>query len=528
MLITGCRGSRATNVVGGTDRWPQTVSAIRGRQPSCELRYASRDADPGDGGRHYECASNGVMQGHDSLTDAGVSRMSRYALQHAAIPLGLFLFSLILHIAVTGVAVGFTTLESGSDEEEYFQRALLLYEHQRFDGLLRTPLWPAMLAGLWLLTGPSIVAGKILNALLGALIPVGVYFLCKGWLGRRSSVVAALLVALLPTLLAIDATLYSETPANVGFIWTNVLLMRAVRCTLSSADRPAMFRPGYWIAFGVAVALVNLIKPAYVLWLVFLVILGSWRYRRMFLKWMGAVLVSILAFCLVMGPWWIRNAHASGGHFVPFSLAGDLSFLESNSPGVAAMKPRIEEVDGRKIWIGPGKYLLDLEASGLLTYAELAPLDEVQQAALARNRALHWMATNPWSWLALVVKKLGYGFGVWPLWQGSWRTLCVGLPFVVISILSLPGWYHLLRTPGPHRLLLLHPLCFLATTILFFGSLRYRSAYEPSFVIAAVVGLSLSWKRRQAHDRLVRNPETDVADDDPACGAGTPSGEHLR
>jgi len=411
----------------------------------------------------------------------------------------LWLVAALVNFAAIVLVTGLATVEPRGDEQEYVTLARRLYEHGEFLGLRRTPLWPGLMAAVFTVTGPSIAAGKILNALLGAFTPVGVLFLGRQLFDRRTAALAAGIVALLPTTFIVNATLYSETAGTVAFVWTNVLLFWLLsRADPAGSGRLAL-RPLDWVAFGAALAVTNLVKPAFLLWMPLLVAVGVWHFRRALGALTAGIAVASIGFVVVMAPWWVRNWQVSG-HFVPFSTAGDQSLLEANNPGLARMDPQHIRIGGRPVWTGPGKFLADWSQTGLVDATELAKLDDVGQARYARVQALAWIEGHPREWLGLVAKKLGYGFGVWPLAHFATAAVIIDLPFLFVLIVSLRGWVAILRHRGRELLLLLHPICFVATTVLFYGSWRYRNPYEPSFVLAAAVAVglaagSLRWRR---------------------------------
>ena len=403
--------------------------------------------------------------------------------------------SLVVNVVAIFAVSGFDRLPAThTDEHEYVRLAEQFHDGEGLSGFRRTPLWPWMLALSWKVTGVAVWPGQLLNALFGALAVLGVQHLAGWWLSRRAAAIAALIVAMLPTLVFLNASLYTESLTTCLFIWASVLAMAAVQRADPEDLGTFTLRPMDWAALGAVVALLNLVKPAFLLWPALLALFGAVLQRRCLPRLALAMLITTLAFCLTMTPWWVRNYRSSGGRFVPFTSAGDESLLETNNPELAAMVSHVAEVDGRKIWMGPGKYVSNWRRSGLVTIEEIEALDELDGHRLMRQRALEWIGANPGTWLGLAVKKLGYGFGVWPVWQGSWLTLVAGLPFTIIFLLSLPGFVRIARRGGRGTLLLTHPLGFLALTVMFIGSWRYRSAYEASFVIAMMVAAPL-WLR---------------------------------
>ena len=125
-----------------------------------------------------------------------------------------------------------------------------------------------------------------------------------------------------------------------------------------------------------------------------------------------------------------------------------------------------------------------------MDFSLLPSLTEMERDRYLRNQALAWIKASPGDWARLAVRKLLYGFGLWPLWLGWRTTFLLGLPFLLILCLSIPGWLYLIRAPGLHRLLLTHLAAFITITIVFFGLWRYRHPFEGSFILAAVLTLT--------------------------------------
>jgi hypothetical protein len=169
---------------------------------------------------------------------------------------------------------------------------------------------------------------------------------------------------------------------------------------------------------------------------------------------------------------------------------GGRTLVDGNNPSIAHMS-RYVDVGGRMTWEGAGKKIIHLEDNALVDRARLRAMTELEQDRYFRQQALHWIAANPGEWAVLCVRKLAYGFCLWPLWTGSLASLLMSLTFLAILVPSLPGWFLIARRPGLDRLLLVHLATYIVVTVIFFGSWRYRNPFEGSFIIAAVVGLSM-------------------------------------
>jgi 4-amino-4-deoxy-L-arabinose transferase-like glycosyltransferase len=399
----------------------------------------------------------------------------------------LWVAAVSINLAATAVVTGFHRLEPGSDETGYYALAQQILHGFHFDGLFRTPVYPALLAAVFAVTGPSVAAGKVFNCVLGGFTPVGVYCLCYLLFDARKAVVAGVLAALLPTVFSVNGTLYSETLSTLLFVWVNVLLVLVVRRV--DSDEPGSIRAvwWHWLGIGAALGLLAFAKPQHIFYLPLLAIAGLWHFWHDRVRYTGMCAVAAIGFCLVLSPWWARNWVVTGGHFVPLTTSGGRALVDTNNPTIAHMS-RYVDVGGRMTWEGAGKFTMHLEDNALVDQARLQAMTELEQDRYFRQQALHWIAAHPGDWAVLCVRKLAYGFSLWPLWTGSSASLLMSLSFLAILVPSLPGWFLIARRPGLHRLLLVHLATYIAVTVIFFGSWRYRNPFEGSFIIAAVVG----------------------------------------
>jgi len=421
------------------------------------------------------------------------------AINSQVFPLALWGASFLINMTAAWV-MGFSSYEPSGDEGEYLQLAQNLADKYQFMGkermLFRTPMYPGLLALIFKITGPAVAVAKLTNCLIGAFIPVGIFYLGKLLFNPRVAAVAGAVAVIQPTLLAPHITLYSESLSSAAFVWVNVYLVVLVKKVDMDRQGIVKFFWPQWLGLGTSLGLLVLIKPQHMIFLPLLLLGGIWHFRQIKFHLAYPVSLTLIGFCLLLCPWWIRNAIITRGHFVPFTTSGDRTLIDANNPTIAHMSPHFKKIDtsGRKIWLGPGKHLHDLKDNELVNSNEIKHMSEIEQAAYFRQKALAWIVAHPKDWLILVVKKLCYGLGVWPLWQGSLQLLVLSSSFLIILALSIPGWLIMIKNPGIPRLLLIHLVTFMVITIIFFGSWRYRHPYEGSFILAAVLGVSEIYK----------------------------------
>ncbi len=162
----------------------------------------------------------------------------------------------------------------------------------------RPPAYPYLLGGVYAVFGDHLLAGRLLGLVLGVLTVVLLAYLGREIWSERVGLIAAGLAAVFLPLIALNATLLSESlllPLELAF---GLCLIRCWR-------EPGRFR---WLVLaGVLCGLSALTRSVADVWLLpalAVVALGSASRR---FKWRGALAV-IGAFCVVVAPWTIRNA----------------------------------------------------------------------------------------------------------------------------------------------------------------------------------------------------------------------------
>lgn len=217
------------------------------------------------------------------------------------------------------------------DDASYARVAASLLAHGRYPSHLvasgiepstyRPPAWPMLLAALWAATGSSIPSARILLVVLGVAGCLLGLQLTRALAGSRAGVAAGLLLAVHPLLLALGATLESET------LFTT-LALAAITAGLhargpgghtspsvvggtSSRDH----RVAWAIAAGVLVGAAALTRAnGIALVPVIAWIVAGGRSRPAMLR-SG---VAGVAAVLVIAPWTVRNAEAVH-RFIPVS-----------------------------------------------------------------------------------------------------------------------------------------------------------------------------------------------------------------
>ncbi len=213
------------------------------------------------------------------------------------------------------------------DERDYDTLALNLVRHRQFAFVpgeptsLRPPLYPAALAAIYSVAGErNYTAVRILQAILGTLSVWMIFVLARNLYDERTGIVAAVIFACYPSLVATTGLVLTETLFTF-FLCAGCLL---VQQALSKGGY------GWFAALGAILALGALTRS--VLWLfppvllVFMLTAGPRReVGRRFLQAMTA----ILAFALVIAPWAYRNTRLQKT-FTAVDVMGGRNFMMGN------------------------------------------------------------------------------------------------------------------------------------------------------------------------------------------------------
>jgi 4-amino-4-deoxy-L-arabinose transferase-like glycosyltransferase len=345
----------------------------------------------------------------------------------------------------------------------------------------RPPGWPLALWGLWRVTGPSVPAARVLLAALGAAAAVLAALLARRLWSRREGLAAGALVACCPLLVAVGASLESETLFTVLLL---AALLAALRCRQGG-------RRAWAAAAGLAVGLACLTRtnglllvPA-VAWLA---ASGALRRRR---AWVAAVAVALVA-ALAIAPWTARNAHALG-RFVPVST--ETGNTLAGTYDAAAARHQGQWLEPRRTGAYRALYR---------RYGAGAALDGPLSAAVAR-----WVAAHP----AYPLRVAGWnadrlvelhgprwaGFSLWTMSLGTRAGRAVGASTAALVALGLLGLAGLLRARAPASgPLALAAGALLAPCLLVSAELRLAA---PAL---AVLALPAAWALCAAAGRLRR------------------------
>lgn len=358
--------------------------------------------------------------------------------------------------------------------------------------VFRTPGYPVLLAAMFHFTGPDtpVLWGRFLSAVLSSLAVVGIYWLGDRLFDKKVGLLAAAVVAIYPGAVALGTLNLSEAPFCA-------LLPLQIVCWHQGWNAPTRSKQFGWLfAAGLFSGLTTLVRPSWLLFAPFAIIVGLLlaKDRKQQLLSAGPVLLGV---CIVMLPWWVRN-HQVVGRFVPTTLQVGASLYDglneqatgaSNMDFVATMTAA-EQERGRQH--GLADETLEWRLNQRMLRASLA-----------------WAADHPRKVLELAGTKFVRIWNVWPndpQFRATPIRLAVAstyVPLLTIAAISTFLYWH---SGFPYLLCFLPAVYITLLHIVFVSSIRYR---VPAMIVLSVPAAALvmeSSRRLMARGRNLPEP----------------------
>ncbi len=372
------------------------------------------------------------------------------------------------------------------DSESYWQLGQKIAAGQPYEfgpqryRIFRTPGYPLLLSGLFVVGGQnvSVLAGRALSAVLGT-ITCGLAA-ALGWriFNERVGLLSATAVAIYPEAIAQSVFVLSEAPFTPLMMLQLLAWINAWRATCTRG------LIGWAIGGGIAAGLATLMRPSWLLFIPFAVVIAVVIFSQR-QKQLQIAAVMFIAFCATMTPWWIYT-YSVAGRFVPTSLQVGASLYDGLSPTANGAS------DMRFVAVFE-QHQQAFDAAHLPREDQLFEDrldDRLKQASIA------WVKANPQRVMELVAVKF---LRIWsPLpnaaeFSSIKLRLVLMVSYVPAMILVAIGFYRCRSMGWPSALLLLPAVYFTLLHVIFVSSIRYRQpAMIPLLVLAAVAVAWLS------------------------------------
>jgi 4-amino-4-deoxy-L-arabinose transferase-like glycosyltransferase len=327
------------------------------------------------------------------------------------------------------------------------------------------PGYPAFLAAGYAVFGESGWAGRALNAAAGALTVVPVWWLGRRFYGPSAGLVAGILVALSPSLIAWTPVLLSET-------WFTLLFALALAAVAPALDRGARLRVGTAVSAGAVVGLAALVRGQAMVLLPAVLVGLLWQGRGASEALRATALLAVGA-VVVVAPWAARS-----------SLALDSPVLLSTNFGYNLRVGHAPYASGRyetpdDLWAEPASSFRELEVTfndegrdRAIDYALGHPVREIE-LSLRKVAGLWQPDTDALTWVE--------SYGLTPLPDEAETPLKAALVAGYAGLLALAA-YGVARDGEYARFAVAFVVLWTLTHVVFFGEPRY---HLPALVLLA-------------------------------------------
>jgi 4-amino-4-deoxy-L-arabinose transferase-like glycosyltransferase len=331
--------------------------------------------------------------------------------------------------------------------------------------------------------------GRILGAFLGTLAVALVVLLAWKLFDERTAWIAGLIATFYPGQIASSVFILSEAP----FMPLMLAQLYAWVCAAQSETRAKTL--GWSALAGVLCGLAVLVRPSWLLFVPFAVPLILLFARERW-KHLQIAVVMILALCLTMTPWWVRNYQVTG-KFVPTTLQVGISLADGWNP----------EADGGSDFSVFGlsrSYLalVDARFAQLFNWGptfpnstgvSIGPTDEVELNDWYRDQAVTWAKENPTRVLQLAGIKFLRMWNVVPNASefGSWTFRVIyAATYTPLLVCCFLGLWKFRHRGFAIWLLILPAIYFTLLHMIFVASIRYQqpAILAWSLLAAAWIG----------------------------------------
>jgi 4-amino-4-deoxy-L-arabinose transferase-like glycosyltransferase len=375
--------------------------------------------------------------------------------------------------------------------------------------VFRAPLLPLVLAPLTLIDDkPNAVwYARVFACMLGSVAVLQLMWLARRLSGDWAAVFTGLLAACSPSAIGMSIIILSEMLLIPLMLMHLMLWQSAWRAANESSANGSSVG---WFAFGAGIVAgaAVLARPSWLLFAPFLFAVAflTGPNRRAHAQIFA---FTMLGLCLIMTPWWIRNAQVTG-KFVLSTLQVGPSLYDGLHPGATGASDE------------------GMAFSQTLVVEQIAedqtapqPLDSTLEYRVnrrAQRMAIAWARDNPKEVLRLALAKFCKTWSLWPD-GGDMGSPAVRFAITVgtfaVLLLALYGTWGLASKSGWLIGVCWVPcLYFTLLHMVFVGSIRYR---EPAvFVLMPLAGCAIANIARRRFP--VRNCATGLHGSDSAAG----------
>jgi 4-amino-4-deoxy-L-arabinose transferase-like glycosyltransferase len=361
------------------------------------------------------------------------------------------------------------------DDTHYDQIARSLVFDGIYQDLWFPPGYSLLLSAIYFFFGPSLIAVRIVQAVLGATTCCVTYLLGRRLFDDRVGWVAAVLLAGYPSHIYMSWRIMAETL----FI---LLVLLGVYVASNLPDRP---RRRDAVRLGLALGFMTIVKsnlvvfpPALLAWLAFRSRTNARAFRRILLA--AAVFLALSSATLV------SNLIASSGEIGVLAANAGHTLWWSNNPYSDGYFYAPEEQEEAPI----------IEHFGMTdAFSEAGRLERDR---LYRTLAIRWALENPITIVKLAARKLANAFGPFPhaaVLSGnplaSWTYALTWLLMLPFALMGLRASLKQCARCRPAHLLI---ASYVAMVLIYYGTPRFTVTISPVILVLVARGAVGAWE----------------------------------
>jgi len=378
-----------------------------------------------------------------------------------------FIFGISLLLRLLYV-IPLSPLNLPSDSGEWSSLASGILAGKGFGASWRAPVYVFFLAFIYGIFGYSVLAVRIIQALVSAFNAFLIFSIGKKIFNRKVGFLAGLIFAFYPYFIFFTGTILAET------LYTFFISLSVYALLLNLENNSLKTR----IFCGVSLGLTSLTKGSFPPFFAFVVLWILIRDRAELLEKIKTAGV-ILAFALLtMIPWSLRNC-LYYGHFTLVSTGG-LSFWLSNNP----LSIRLETVPAQDI---EGDYWdQKFKHWPVSRLKEIEKLGRIEADKQFKREAWDFILSNPKNYLNLMRMRLFHFWRLWPKIAPKRNKLAAKCTSAWILPFGLLGIILSFKMYWRKTLILIFLFAtFSFVHMMFFSNIRYRVPLDPLIIVFA-------------------------------------------
>ncbi len=331
-----------------------------------------------------------------------------------------------------------------------------------------SPLFPIMMAGVFVIAGFNLLVIRLALSVIGALTCIVVYSLGREISGEATGRLAGWLAVFYPFLFFYNAFILSETIFLFLLSLFTLLVFRIQRVP----------RQRTIFLAGLILGMCGLTRPVLFPFLALVAVWALWFWRDQWRRGLSIALAIVAVSVTVVSPWMARN-YRLWGRFVPGTTVTGIALIGGNNLAIFDDPARVGE------WIRARDFLPPKQ------YEQLMRMSESDRDRWATLEAVAFMRHHMWDEMPrATLYKLGRFWILPPVVERTGRLRILWalfyLPVLGLATGGMIATRHLRRDL---LMVYLQFIYFTAVTAVFYGSFRMRAPLEPYLVVFAAVGL---------------------------------------